>query len=44
MRVTRLGKSGLMCDLIALGFQTDKTRVATLLMCRDISGLSAYDL
>jgi hypothetical protein len=29
----------LMCDLIALGFQTDKTRVATLLMCRDISGL-----
>jgi hypothetical protein len=29
----------LMCDLIAIGFQTDKTRVATLLMCRDISGL-----
>jgi hypothetical protein len=29
----------LMCDVIALGFQTDKTRVATLLMCRDISGL-----
>jgi hypothetical protein len=29
----------LMCDLIALGFQTDKTRVATLLLCRDISGL-----
>jgi hypothetical protein len=28
-----------MCDLIALGFQTDKTRVATLLLCRDISGL-----
>jgi hypothetical protein len=29
----------LMCDIIALGFQTDKTRIATLLMCRDISGL-----
>lgn len=29
----------LMCDLIALGFQSDKTRIATLLMCRDISGL-----
>lgn len=29
----------LMCDLIALAFQTDKTRVATLLMCNDISGL-----
>jgi hypothetical protein len=29
----------LMCDIIAMGFQTDKTRVATLLMCRDISGL-----
>ena len=29
----------LMCDVIALAFQTDKTRVATLLMCRDISGL-----
>lgn len=29
----------LMCDLIAMGFQTDKTRIATLLMCRDISGL-----
>jgi hypothetical protein len=29
----------LMCDVIALGFQTDKTRVATLLMCRDLSGL-----
>ena len=28
----------LMCDLIALGFQTDKTRIATLLLCRDISG------
>lgn len=29
----------LMCDIIAIGFQTDKTRVSTLLMCRDISGL-----
>ena len=29
----------LMCDLLAIGFQTDKTRVATLLLCRDISGL-----
>ncbi len=29
----------LMTDIIALGFQTDKTRVATLLMCRDLSGL-----
>jgi hypothetical protein len=29
----------LMCDVLALGFQTDKTRVATLLLCRDISGL-----
>jgi hypothetical protein len=30
----------LMCDIIALGFQTDKTRVATLLLCRDLSGLT----
>ncbi len=29
----------LMCDIIALAFQTDKTRVASLLLCRDISGL-----
>jgi hypothetical protein len=29
----------LMCDIVALGFQTDKTRLATLLLCRDISGL-----
>jgi hypothetical protein len=28
-----------MCEIIALGFQTDKTRVATLLLCRDLSGL-----
>lgn len=30
----------LMCDVIALGFQTDRTRVATLLMARDLSGLT----
>lgn len=30
----------LMCDLIALGFQTDKTRIATLMLCRDLSGLT----
>ncbi|OWK43832.1 DUF1552 domain-containing protein [Fimbriiglobus ruber] len=30
----------LMCDIVALGFQTDRTRVATLLMCRDLSGLT----
>ena len=29
----------LMCDIIAMAFQTDKTRVVTLLLCRDISGL-----
>jgi hypothetical protein len=29
----------LMADILALGFQTDKTRVATLLLCRDISGM-----
>ncbi len=29
----------LMCDIIALAFQADKTRVATLLLCRDLSGL-----
>ena len=29
----------LMCDIIALAFQTDRARVATLLLCRDISGL-----
>lgn len=27
-----------MCDMIALAFQTDRTRVATLLMSRDLSG------
>lgn len=29
----------LMCHIIALAFQTNKTRVATLLLCRDLSGL-----
>ena len=29
----------LMCDVVALAIQTDKTRVATMLMCRDLSGL-----
>src|SRR6185369_8949283 len=29
----------LMCDVIALAFQTDKTRIATLLLCRDLSSL-----
>jgi hypothetical protein len=29
----------LMCDIIAMAFQTDKSRVATLLLCRDISGM-----
>ncbi len=29
----------LMCDIVALAFQMDKTRIATLLLCRDISGL-----
>jgi hypothetical protein len=29
----------LMCDIIAIGFQTDKTRVASLLMARDLSAM-----
>jgi hypothetical protein len=29
----------LMCDIVALAIQTDKTRIASMLMCRDISGL-----
>lgn len=29
----------LMCDIIAMAFQTDKTRVVSLLLCRDLSGL-----
>ncbi len=28
----------LMCDIIAMAFQTDRTRIATLLMSRDLSG------
>ena len=28
-----------MCDMVALAFQTDRTRVASLLLCRDLSGL-----
>lgn len=31
--------SKLMCDLIAIAFQSDKTRVATLLISRDLSAL-----
>jgi hypothetical protein len=29
----------LMCDIVAIAIQTDKTRIATMLMCRDLSGL-----
>ena len=29
----------LMCDIVAIAFQTDKTRFGSLLLCRDISGL-----
>lgn len=29
----------LMCDIMALGFQAHRTRIASLLLCRDISGL-----
>src|SRR5207249_1632884 len=29
----------LMLDIVALGFQTDKTRVVSLMLCRDISGM-----
>jgi hypothetical protein len=29
----------MMCDIVALAFQTDKTRVASLLLCRDLSAL-----
>jgi hypothetical protein len=28
-----------MCDIVALAFQTDKTRFATVLLCRDLSSL-----
>lgn len=29
----------LMCDIVALAFQSNRTRIASLLLCRDISGL-----
>src|SRR5262249_61706424 len=29
----------LMCDIIAMAFQTDRTRIASLLLSRDLSGL-----
>jgi hypothetical protein len=29
----------LMCDIVALGFQTDRSRVATILLSRDLSGM-----
>lgn len=29
----------LMCDIVALALQSDKTRIASMLMCRDLSGL-----
>src|SRR5206468_1136037 len=29
----------LMCDLVALAFQTDKTRIASLVLCNDLSSL-----
>jgi hypothetical protein len=29
----------LMMDVVAMAFQTDKTRIASVLMCRDLSGL-----
>ena len=28
-----------MCDIIAIAFQTDKTRVASLLLARDLSAM-----
>ena len=30
----------LMCDIIAMAFQTDRSRIASLLLCRDLSGLT----
>ncbi|MDZ4694556.1 MAG: DUF1552 domain-containing protein [Deltaproteobacteria bacterium] len=30
----------LMCDLLALAFQSDRTRLATLILCRDLSGMT----
>jgi hypothetical protein len=29
----------LMCDIVAVAFQSNRTRIASLLLCRDISGL-----
>lgn len=29
----------LMCDIIAIAFQTDKTRIASLMLCRDLSAM-----
>ena len=29
----------LMCDIVALAFQSDKTRIASLVLCRDLSSL-----
>ena len=29
----------LMCDIVALAFQTDKTRIASLVLCNDLSSL-----
>jgi hypothetical protein len=29
----------LMCDIVALAFQSNRTKIATLLLCRDLSGL-----
>jgi hypothetical protein len=29
----------LMCDVVALAFQTDRTRIVSMLLCRDLSGL-----
>ena len=38
-RKTFASTCALMCDIIAIAFQTDKTRVATLLSARDLSAL-----
>jgi len=33
-------RARLMCDIVALAFQTDRTRIASLLLARDLSSLS----
>jgi len=33
-------RTRLMCDIVALAFQTDRTRIASLLLARDLSSLS----